>query len=138
VLTELLGVEIEARPILSSHVRKLDRSLGKSDIIQLLQQTRKGQVMMANWDPTHQTTVFEPDLDFARDLCERGEWRALAVYARQWTEQSFLAGDSTGLYWLSISFRRLGFKDAADAALEFGLRLHGFFEGRLDPRNAEA
>jgi len=32
----------------------------------------------------------------------------------------------------------LGFKDAADAALEFGLRLHGFFEGRLDLANAEA
>jgi len=36
------------------------------------------------------------------------------------------------LYWLSISFPAW-FKDAADAALEFGLRLHGFFEGRLDP-----
>jgi hypothetical protein len=130
-------LEQAAEPVLRSHLKKLNRSLDTSDIERLMEQAQRGEVVMASWDPWRQTTVFDPDPHFARDLGERGEWRALAVYARHWMEQGFPAGDPSGLYWLSISLRSLGLQDAAEATLEFGLRLHGFFEDYTDRRRGK-
>jgi len=68
-------------------------------------------------------TVLKPDVRFAKQLCDEQNWRALAVYAYHWMKNSFVAGDSDGFHWLSVAFRNLGFEEAADACLEFGLRV---------------
>ncbi|MFH0781545.1 MAG: tetratricopeptide repeat protein [Pseudomonadota bacterium] len=72
--------------------------------------------------------AFKPDTAFAHSLCDRQEWKALAVYAKHWAEQTEIAGDGQGYHWLAVALVKLGYESFAGVCLEWALRLPLAFE----------
>jgi tetratricopeptide (TPR) repeat protein len=134
IITEPL--EQNATPVLLEHL-ELNRTMSISDFVSRLASVKDGELLMGGSSGS-KFILMNPDNAFAMRLFERADWCTLAVYARYWVEHGFTSGDSVGLHWLSISFRNLGFDEAAEACLEFGLRVADFYEPTVAKPQADS
>jgi hypothetical protein len=113
--------------MLAKHVEKKTHLLGKADIRRMLEQAKETGDMF--YFSSESGIAFRADPRLAKRLFDERHWPALILYAQQWVDQGMVAGDDRGFHWLSVAFRNIGQDRAADACLEFGLRLHKSFEG---------
>lgn len=135
-MAELASKQYEesSRETLASHITVRPGSLSEADLQALMEQSKMGEIM-SSWDPDKGAVSFVPDYAFASMLCTRGEWKALAVYAQQWMEQGFMAGDGGGFHWLAVAFRALGYPGAADEAVHVAMSLPRAMAGRPKPED---
>lgn len=117
----------KTKEALASHFKIHNLPHSSDDLRVMLEHSKMGEVM-SSWDPNLGSVYFTPDNSFAGELSVRKEWEILVVYACQWMEQGFLAGDNRGFYWLSVALRSLGYAGAADEALQIGMNLPRAFE----------
>lgn len=89
----------------------------------MIQPARGVELVMGRYHPAEGHRGILIERHFAGRLCAQKKWGALAVYAREWMEQGLDVDDASGMPWLAVSLRALGFSGAADMALQIAARL---------------
>lgn len=117
--TVIEPLESETASVLGERVKKSELTV--ESIRAMLEQAKNdGKIRTYS---SESKVAFRPDTSFAHSLCDRQEWKALAVYAKHWAQQTELSGDGQGYHWLAVALRKLGYHSFAEVCIEWGLRI---------------
>ncbi|MEQ1903472.1 MAG: tetratricopeptide repeat protein [Pirellulaceae bacterium] len=118
-------LEAETSSILGERLKKAELTVDA--IRAIMERSRKDDKVITY--SSESKVTFTPDTSFAHSLCDRQEWKALAVYAKHWAQQTEFSGNGQGYHWLAVALTKLGYPGFATACLEWGLRLPLAFAG---------